>query len=123
VTTKPVGPLKFTAPDAPDPAIAEAEALSGAPLPEAMGEALAATLRDDFAAYGREAIAKLRHEKPADYLKIIAALAPRHAEDPKAPNSKEGGDPFARLSDTELMDALDAVRGLGPAPGQARKRG
>ncbi len=97
------GPLRFMP-------LAKAEA----PAPSLMGDDLTAALHADFAAFGRRAIVKLRNEKPADYLKIIAALSPRRP--PSDPDDKDAeADPFARLSDAELIDALAAVRALAAA--------
>jgi hypothetical protein len=39
-----------------------------------LGKAMTQHLVDDFAAHGAEVIAKLRTDKPADYLKMISAV-------------------------------------------------
>ena len=39
-----------------------------------LGRAMTQHLVDDFAAHGAEVIAKLRTDKPADYLKMISAV-------------------------------------------------
>jgi hypothetical protein len=83
----------------------------------AFGEDFFAMLCADFVAHGGEAIAKLRGEKPADYLKVIAALLPKHAEAASPADRDE--DPFALLSDADLADALAVVRALAGARDEA----
>jgi len=39
-----------------------------------LGQAMTRHLVDDFAAHGAEVIAKLRTDKPADYLKMVSAV-------------------------------------------------
>jgi hypothetical protein len=86
----------------------------------AIGEDFVAALRADFERGGRRALAKFRNDKPAEYLKVIAAILPRdvHAEtDPKA-------DAVQRLSDADLAEALATLRSLrrprAKTPGRGR---
>jgi hypothetical protein len=65
-------------------------------------------LQADFCAHGRDVIAKLRHDKPADYLKVIAALLPKQG----AAQTEADPDPFAKLTDDDLAQALEALRAL-----------
>jgi hypothetical protein len=64
-------------------------------------EAFIADLFDDWRAHGREAIAATREEKPAEYLKVVAGLAPKKIE------VKE--DPLDAFDDDELSAALAAI--------------
>jgi hypothetical protein len=51
-----------------------------------LSEAFIAALAADYDAFGAEAIAALRIEKPADYVKLVAALLPKESE-----KAAEGG--------------------------------
>jgi hypothetical protein len=70
-------------PPAPDP-------IDAANLDEAFVKALEA----DFIAYGKNAIAAMRVDRPTDYMKIVAALRAKDAGGP--------ADPFRAMSDAEL---------------------
>lgn len=85
-------------------------------------EAFIADLFDDWRSHGKEAIAATREEKPAEYLKVVAGLAPKKIE------VKE--DPLDAFDDDELSAALAAIaavrqaqdaggedRGQAPGPG------
>jgi len=52
----------------------------------------------DFDAHGREVIQKVRADRPADYLKIVAALVPKQMEIEDLRSSRRAED----LSDDEL---------------------
>ena len=62
-----------------------------------------AALADDFERHGAAAIVQCREAKPAEYLKVIAALLPREVEVRR---------PLEELSDDELNAALGAVRAV-----------
>jgi hypothetical protein len=76
-----------------------------------LGEDFLEALREDFRTHGRSAISKLREDKPADYLKAVAAYLPRGAGEPDGP--------FAGFSDAELLEALEEVRAFNRARNQA----
>lgn len=42
-----------------------------------LGEAFISALHDDFVAHGVETIARVREEKPAEYVKVCASLLPK----------------------------------------------
>jgi hypothetical protein len=69
-----------------------------------LSEALIAALHTDFAEHGVAVIEKVRTEKPAEYLKIVASLVPRDI------NLKTPG--LEDMDDDELLDALDQVRAV-----------
>jgi hypothetical protein len=65
------------------------------------------TVANDFAEHGAEAIAKVRVDDPATYLKIVGALIPRELimqrEESPAINSAE-------ITDEELVEFIDQRR-------------
>lgn len=71
-------------------------------------------LADDFAAHGKQAIIKVREERPQDYIKVIASLMPKEID---------VGTKFASLSDDELaagiaaLQSLIATQGIGTGAG------
>jgi hypothetical protein len=67
-------------------------------------EAFIADLFDDWRAHGKEAISATRQEKPAEYLKVVAGLAPKKIE------VKE--DPLDAFDDDELASALATIAAL-----------
>lgn len=62
------------------------------------------TIANDFAEHGAEAIAKVRIDDPATYLKIVGSLVPRELimqrEESAAINSAE-------ITDEELVEVID----------------
>ena len=58
-------------------------------------------LSEDFAAYGKAAIAQCRAEKPDAYLRIVASLFPKELEVKR---------PLDDLSDEELENAIALLR-------------
>ena len=62
------------------------------------------TIANDFAEHGAEAIAKVRVDDPATYLKIVGSLVPRELimqrEESPAINSAE-------ITDEELVEVID----------------
>lgn len=84
-------------------------------------------LHDDFAAHGVAAIVAYREEKPADYLKVIAAILPKdggggadgaHA----SPETMSDDELLARIRalDQSINSVLGRVRGAeGGAPSPA----
>jgi hypothetical protein len=72
-------------PRAPDPGPIDADTLD---------EAFVKALEDDFIRHGATAIAAMRADKPADYVKIVAALRTKDANDAPAP--------LREISDAEL---------------------
>jgi catalase (peroxidase I) len=65
------------------------------------------TIADDFAEHGAEAIAKVRIDDPAMYLKIVGSLLPRELI-----MQREESPPvdYAELSDEELVEVIDRRR-------------
>ena len=63
-----------------------------------VSEKLLETLATDFDAHGKEVIEKVRAERPADYLKIVASLVPKQMEIEDLRSSRKAED----LSDDEL---------------------
>lgn len=82
-----------------------------------LGEAFVAALADDFDKNGVAAIAKVRDERPHEYLKVVASLLPKQIE------IKE--EAFDGVSDAELAALIVAARsalgvaGQGGAGGEA----
>ncbi len=70
-----------------------------------LSEAFIAELCSDFEQHGSEVIAKVRQDRPQDYLRVIASILPKDVN-VTAPN------PFEALSDEELAAALEVVRRL-----------
>jgi hypothetical protein len=67
-----------------------------------ISEAFIARLHADFVQHGASAIERVREERPADYLKVIASILPKelHVQDVSLED----------MSDDELMDILAALR-------------
>jgi len=63
-----------------------------------LGEEFLAALHDDFAAHGRTAIERVREEKPADYMKVIASILPK--------DLNLNLNPAGELTDEELRDRI-----------------
>ncbi len=63
-----------------------------------LGEAFVADLYADWQANGAETIARVREERPQDYLKVIASILPKDV------NVKVS--PFENMSDEELDAAI-----------------
>jgi hypothetical protein len=69
-----------------------------------LSEAFLSALSEDFEQNGVAVIETVRAEKPAEYLKIIAAIVPKQLE------IRETS--LEDMSDEELLESLDAVRSL-----------
>ena len=67
-----------------------------------ISEAFIAALNDDFAQHGVAVIERVRTEKPADYLKIIASLVPKDISI-NPPGIED-------MTDDELFEALEQIR-------------
>ena len=65
-----------------------------------LNEALAMHLINDFTEYGAEVIAKLRRDRPADYLKMVTT-AFENDEPPPAPRSMNSRDAETQPARTE----------------------
>ena len=63
-----------------------------------LGEDFIAALAADFAQYGAETIARVRKEKPDQYLKVIASIVPK--------DINLNVDPFGDMTDDDLLAAL-----------------
>lgn len=70
----------------------------------ALSEAFISALHADFAEHGVAVIEKVRAEKPADYLKIIASVLPKDVN-LNAPGLED-------MDDEDLLEALEQVRAV-----------
>lgn len=61
-----------------------------------LGEAFVSELLADFLKHGRDAIERVRQEKPDQYLKVIASLLPKDVNLSTAPSDED-------LTDEELL--------------------
>ncbi len=68
-----------------------------------LGEQFLEALAQDFAEHGRQAIVACRAEKPNEYVKIVAGLLPKELLVRK--------DPVDEMTDEEIADALEILRG------------
>jgi hypothetical protein len=69
-----------------------------------LSEEFVAALCEDFERHGIAVIERVRSEKPADYLRVIASVIPREIT--------VNPSPLEDMSDDELLDNLAIVRGL-----------
>lgn len=67
-------------------------------------------LAEDFEQHGRTAIARVREDRPADYLRVIASLMPKEID---------VGTKFAELNDDEITASIAVLRSLLAAQGIA----
>ena len=87
--------------------------------PDAFDTAFVDALSADFAQYGSAALARLREDDPAAYMKLCAAVLPK---------AVAGAiDPLEGMTDEELLDrAKGLAKQLGLAvrsnPGRARRK-
>lgn len=72
-----------------------------------LGEDFIAAMCDDFAEHGAAVIAKVRQERPADYLRVVASLLPKELRVDREKSMDE-------MSDAELMAI---IRGTADACG------
>ena len=73
-----------------------------------LGDDFVTALADDFQREGRVAIERMRRERPAEYIRVIASLLPRRVE-----TSLSALD---EVADAELADFIGAARAvLGPS--------
>jgi len=73
-----------------------------------VSEKLLEALASDFEDHGKDVIEKVRAERPADYLKIVASLVPKQMEIDDLRTSRRAED----LSDNELAAiALERLNG------------
>ena len=79
-----------------------------------LGEQFLETLAQDFAEHGQQAIVDCREEKPTEYVKVVAGLLPKELLVRK--------DPVAEMSDEEIADALDVLRGIVAGDGERPHR-
>lgn len=81
-----------------------------------LGEQFIADLHEDWKANGSAAIARVREEKPDQYLKVVASILPKELN--------VNTNPLGDISDDELAEFLDAVRsGLAGKAGTGPERG
>ena len=79
-----------------------------------LGEQFLEALAQDFAEHGRQAIVACRAEKPTEYLKVVAGLLPRELQVLK--------DPVNEMSDEEIADVLEILRGIIAGDGERPHR-
>jgi|SRR5215467_2290097 len=72
---------------------------------------LQAVLAADFAQHGADAVKALREERPHDYLKLIASLAPK---DPPSANPT-----VEDMTDDEFIRVLNVLRSRAPSGSSA----
>jgi len=73
-----------------------------------LGEAFIADLYSDWSEHGAETIRRVRADKPADYVKVVAGLLPKEFKIEKPA--------IAEMSDDELTRLIDIVRtAVGPS--------
>ena len=81
-----------------------------------LSESFLSAMCEDFEKHGQTVIDTVRADKPAEYLKIIAAIVPKEFNITTAP--------LEDMSDEDLLDNLDRVRALTAAIlGAAPKEG
>ena len=68
------------------------------PIPDPRGEKFIADIFSDWQANGPQVLATLRTEKPADYVRIAAAVLPKERN--------VQPDPLDELTDAELFDRI-----------------
>jgi hypothetical protein len=78
-----------------------------------LSEEFIAALNEDFERHGKAVIETVRKTRPADYLRIVAALIPKEF-------TVEGGS-LGDLSDEELMQAIADIRILAAGTKRAVK--
>jgi hypothetical protein len=69
-----------------------------------LGEAFIAEMLADFLKHGRDAIERVRQEKPDQYLKVIASLLPREI------NLRDVTPDTDDLTDEELLERVRALQ-------------
>ncbi len=79
-----------------------------------LGEQFLEMLARDFVEHGQQAIVACREEKPNEYVKIVAGLLPKELLVRK--------DPMDEMSDEEIADALDILRGIVAGDGERPHR-
>jgi len=79
-----------------------------------LGEQFLEALAQDFTAHGQEAIVACREKKPAEYMRIVAGLPPKELQVLK--------DPVNEMSDEEIADVLDILRGIVAGNGERPHR-
>src|SRR5688500_18442363 len=67
-----------------------------------LGEDFIQALQADFQEHGRDVIARVREEKPADYMKVVASLLPKEFN--------LNASVLTDLTDDELAEFLAAIR-------------
>ncbi len=82
------------------------------PMRDERGEKFVADLFADWEAHGRGILETLRTEKPADYVRIAAAVLPK--EKPPKP------EPLDELTDAELFERIARI--VAPAGYELRPR-
>mgnify|MGYP003341483637 CR=1 FL=1 len=70
-----------------------------------LGEEFLADLLADWQTHGVEAIARVRRERPADYLKVVASLLPKQFD-------LKPANPFETICDDELDGMLALLRSI-----------
>jgi hypothetical protein len=79
-----------------------------------LGEQFLEALAEDFVEHGQAAIVACREQKPTEYVKVIAGLLPKELLLRK--------DPVNEMSDEEIADVLDILRGTVASDSRGRNR-
>ena len=70
-----------------------------------LSTALLETLAKDFEEHGNTVVTRVRTDRPSEYLKVMAALVPKHLE-------LEGDNPLIGLSSAEIQDLIALVQDM-----------
>lgn len=90
-----------------------------------LGEAFVAALATDFDEHGIAAIAKVRAERPHEYLKVVASLLPKQVEIKEGAFDGVGDEEIAALivAAREALVAVEGGRGGSEVEGEPEQAG
>ena len=63
-----------------------------------LGEDFFETLADDFENHGKDAIVKMREDRPGDYIRMMASLVSKE--------TTQNVDPYADMTDEQLAESI-----------------
>ena len=67
-----------------------------------LGEGFLRELADSFEEHGRDAIERMRQDRPGDYIRMIASLMPKE--------TTQSIDPYAELTDEQLAECIRVLK-------------
>lgn len=85
-----------------------------------ISELFAIAMRDDFATYGHDAIARLRERDPASYLHLVHSMIPQAALI-KCEEQSDKVD-FDKMTDIEFVEFMEETEGGNDSPAIAKMR-